>query len=867
MGGPDKYIGPKTREHGISEADLLQCVEHVEGEATCLKPIVGPCTNGLLWELYTFYVRKRYSCTQIFTTWVKMLTKSTSSDAAIWGYIKTLHSKRDKLRRKKKKDEINNLESEPWMEPVRPTSNRIDVSDQVPDETHVEVVEQTDRNERPTVNSSRVKSPVIQKNLIQYKIMMKNRRLMQINKRLTTARSKLHKLNVKIGQYNPKNVKRREQRLRQQMKEKENEICTLKSGLQHLTDENSELKETIKQLESKCTFSVKSCKKEERKKNYVKRKLQFACKDDDSEKQKEIKRLKLDLTYAEANQTESTNEKRCTVKHGVFTNDTRECVVDLVGLEVAADKVAPVIKSVSKHIFHEQLRDKQLPQRQCVQNIVDESQYLMKVYYNHKLSETSHWGLNKDGTSRHRKKIMDTAIPLDGGDVLPLGFCHVAHETAKTIAETVQSDLNEVVECGAGTASKLNLGEMLEKFTFTMSDRAANEKAANRLLGEWRDEILSQCGSTEEKSQLHHFHCMAHALLGFHTYGVAEFTKLQSKLENERTKFGRDNNGRFFMFVKQNVAERTTRLTSDIVGPMGDQKNGVQDKWSAYCSAKGIKSNIPTYKDNRFNALFETAAAIVHHHKELVDFLQYVAKSGNKNGKVVSVREDLEDVKVMAVMKALAVTFIKVTGPYWDLVTSSNVEYLELYKFIKPIHEKVCLWIQSPDLILTDNITNLPSNASHPFHASVVSGRIDIANSVFQQTVVAILSGIKLCCEKQLCDFLADGKYSSAATDADIKATAKSHVTNLSCERHFGTLDASQQRRRHATLHYHSSIIMLKCNSSQMLKWIHNHEDRDQLWLKARRMGQTLRKKHKTAEKQQEALIAQELQSVNSSYF
>ena len=66
---------------------------------------------------------------------------------------------------------------------------------------------------------------------------------------------------------------------------------------------------------------------------------------------------------------------------------------------------------------------------------------------------------------------------------------------------------------------------------------------------------------------------------------------------------------------------------SAIVGPMGDERNGVQYKWAAYCKDAHIKSQIPTYNDNRFNALFETSAAVVTHHTDLVDFVTKISRS------------------------------------------------------------------------------------------------------------------------------------------------------------------------------------------------------------------------------------------------
>ena len=197
----------------------------------------------------------------------------------------------------------------------------------------------------------------------------------------------------------------------------------------------------------------------------------------------------------------------------------------------------------------------------------------------------------------------------------------------------MQKQLSEVSECGKlGTAvsSQLSLDmkcdrENIQKMTFTMSDRAANEKASNRLLDVWRQDNIP---GTEP---LHHMHCMAHPLLGFHSYIDADLKKLQSECEAEGTVFGRDTESAYGRFGKQPIATRLPRLACDILGPMGDEKNGVQDQWESYCMEHKIKSIIPNYKDNRFNALFESAATIIHHRLHIIDFITQLVAAGNKN--------------------------------------------------------------------------------------------------------------------------------------------------------------------------------------------------------------------------------------------
>ena len=54
--------------------------------------------------------------------------------------------------------------------------------------------------------------------------------------------------------------------------------------------------------------------------------------------------------------------------------------------------------------------------------ISDEGQYMIKCFYAEQIHHSSHYGVNKDGTSRHKIKILETSLTLDSGEILPLGL-------------------------------------------------------------------------------------------------------------------------------------------------------------------------------------------------------------------------------------------------------------------------------------------------------------------------------------------------------------------------------------------------------------------------------------------------------------
>ena len=95
---------------------------------------------------------------------------------------------------------------------------------------------------------------------------------------------------------------------------------------------------------------------------------------------------------------------------------------------------------------------------------------------------------------------------------MSLGFNRVAHETAAAINDVTKSHIHELTDLHSivdrEETPEHYITTSLEKLAFTMSDRASNEKKADKLLDEWRDQVLEQ--NTEIPNKVHHFHCMAH---------------------------------------------------------------------------------------------------------------------------------------------------------------------------------------------------------------------------------------------------------------------------------------------------------------------------------------------------------------------
>ena len=442
---------------------------------------------------------------------------------------------------------------------------------------------------------------------------------------------------------------------------------------------------------------------------------------------------------------------------------------------------------------------------------------------------------------------------------MSLGFRKVAHEDADTIVTVSREAIEEL-----GTIVNPNndvtenfLVNCLSKLSFYMSDRASNEKAANRKFDEWRDSVLKDVDE-KKKSAVHKFYCMAHVLLGLHEYSKKPLKEQQLAIETTSGKFGRSALPMFAFFRFEIAVSRVVRMVSETFGPVGDHL-GVREQWEQDCIARKCKSRIGNYKDNRFNCLFETAAATLHH---CDDFISLLLKIEKPNKKLKAVLADLQCPVTMTLVQAAAVMHMHVTGPYWDMVSSGLVKYLDLYKYVKPLRTFVEDAQNDPSRLLQRNIPALFADFKPVQDAvfdSVLEPRHTEHTVLLHQTIKIFCSAFLQCIDKQLADFLQEGCYAQASTTEEQTRTNFSQVSNLACEHHFGDLDSSQKRRPNATFHRHSTVQLLKRNRRSLAKWLKSHPQKSKLLQDARRFGAVLKRKHYEQQKSEERIIHAEL--------
>lgn len=612
------------------------------------------------------------------------------------------------------------------------------------------------------------------------------------------------------GHYNIKNVKMREIRsiaIRKKLREEKNKQ---KLAGNKLEQEIRQLKEKLQKVHHKSKTLMKTVavlKKKSKRLIGWKRRLVKRVKYHQERRKK--KAVKCTGESSIENQETSTLEVETKNRNGKFTESMRFCVMELAGLEVATGKMKPVMETVSE-LCGVRLSD--LPSRQACQAMVDEGHVMAKHFIREKIARCKSFGVHKDGTTRRKVKILDTSVKTDTGETFCLGWSSVTSETGEAIANEAKDKLEELA-----STSDEGMLELLKKMEYFMSDRAANERKSNRLLEDWRDECLKDCD--EEKKKVHHLFCSAHVLLGFHSYVMNGIKKMKEYGSKD---------------FKHPITV-LLRNASDLFGPVGDYR-GLRNQWEAYCMEKGIKSFIKSYKDNRFNGLFEVAAQVFHHHE---DFIYILSSLKSKNAKQTNLLNSLQNTKLILLCECLGLFFHKITGPFWYYVISPKATFTDLSRIIFRMKESLKKCLQDPSFLFDqDSFSFLNFTTSSETKNKIST----VMRPEMKEVLKTISDGILTTLNVQMADF--------NRSQENIPSCAP--LTNLICERHFGHLDASQRQRPHSSLHHHSSVILLKQTRKRMRTWFSSlpEEEKEGLWKRARMEGENLRKKHQEKDKQ-----------------
>ncbi|KAL8572448.1 hypothetical protein ACOMHN_005594 [Nucella lapillus] len=529
-----------------------------------------------------------------------------------------------------------------------------------------------------------------------------------------------------------------------------------------------------------------------------------------------------------------------------YSDSVRKTVMALqADANVAASQCGKVISIVGQHLFNVDLKEEDLPKLQTSINIADEGHFLAKFQATETILAADNVTLHTDGTSRGAHKIVGQQITLDSGATLYLGLNTVATEDSETLLEVTIQMLQELSDVYAAEETNDRKEEvfnaLLTKLTSCMSDRAAVMKLFSTKLSDFFQSTLGQ------EVTLHFLKCNAHFLLGLSRSCETSLKTLEEEMtEQLGRKLGRDTHQKFQRFRgNERATARVIRLASSLLGPRGDEKNGCRAEWLAFLKNKSL---LTSYRSNRFNCFFLSAAAVVHHQHDMKNFL-HGGLLGHSNLKIESLAEDLKDDHLLALVCAVALLYFAITGPFWQLL-ESNTKYFELHTYIQQLERSVEHWRGDASELLDPGFPGVFGGEFcivSDMKAAVYKFVSEHTNTV-KHALEVLMRDLLVVMRLQLVDFLSGGKYGQAQPPEVMEKLKHCPITNLLGENVFGEMDFNMNKAHNASFHHHTSTLMLKHNKTS--KWLQEKSSRDanDILRLARKKSKSLRNEHKRQE-------------------
>lgn len=169
-------------------------------------------------------------------------------------------------------------------------------------------------------------------------------------------------------------------------------------------------------------------------------------------------------------------------------------------------------------------------------------------------------------------------------------------------------------------------------------------------------------------------------------------------------KLGRDKLHKFRNFVNlsESATSRFIHMALDILSSRTPGVPNYRKHWVAFCDEKKNPSKLALNHSERFNSYFETAAGLLHHHREIALFFSdLLAMDNDKCPNVIleSVAADACDPMIQSFVCVLSIVYCKILGPYWQLLTSIG-EYSMFSKYLLCLYQKFLDWSKDPSTLL-----------------------------------------------------------------------------------------------------------------------------------------------------------------------
>ncbi|XP_072049567.1 LOW QUALITY PROTEIN: uncharacterized protein [Amphiura filiformis] len=552
-----------------------------------------------------------------------------------------------------------------------------------------------------------------------------------------------------------------------------------------------------------------------------------------------------------------------TFEGGRFINELRETVmVLLTECNVSMQKVGKVISTVCKNLLGK-LPDK-LPSQGTLHRILNEAKFVAQAQIAEYMEEGGNPAdlqgntLHSDATTKFHRHYQGFQATLKDGQQISIGLVEVGAGDAETYLNAFKSivgDLAEAMSCNDYDKSH-KIAQLVASLKNTMGDQGPTNPQFNAQLKVFRETLLPSAvanwetlstASKESIADMGNYFCKMHLFVNFAT----EADKVLKINEADVVAAGKNQ----FAFGTESGAARLVRTAAKALTTRGCDMSGMGANWLTYLEELNLKNHLISYRANRFNVLFYSAAATYYHRHHIYDFISSLP---DPNNLLKAVHYDIQQKIYLAQIRALGVIDKVITGPFWRLVEKTpNV--LELNKPLNDMLQKLKSWAINATPLLEQEplFSNIDIHKDEVYDALFTESDDTDFTTYTQVALEMILTGMVLILERQAKDQLEGGKYFNPS-ETQQKSAQNVPTTNTVSERDFAVLDVLVRLKPAASCHsFETYILWLHNKPSEWLDRM-NRDEKDKLLDMARgryssireqylKRKETLKQQHKQA--------------------
>lgn len=269
--------------------------------------------------------------------------------------------------------------------------------------------------------------------------------------------------------------------------------------------------------------------------------------------------------------------------------------------------------------------------------------------------------------------------------------------TLLDIAMLSVQKLSNVYGGKTAACKQVSLDLLKNQYTLTCKEHPA--------MAEFDKKLDSLCEEISLASPVTFLSYNANFLVGVHDAVEQQIMNFEKDIIlSAGEKLGRDKLPRFRSFVNmsESATSRYIHMACDILSPRTPDTQNYRKHWVAFCEEKQNPSKLAMNESNRFNNYFEAAAGLIHHHKEIALFFSDLLSLNNDtcpNVILESVAADADDAVIQSLVCVLAIVYLKILGPYWQLLKSGG-EYSHYSQYLLCLYQKFLDWSKDPSTLL-----------------------------------------------------------------------------------------------------------------------------------------------------------------------